>query len=177
MADDLPIAECGELDPSVMYDQRWWRGHSSWRPRSMGGFNSSLYSVEPIDVRTARSYVVENHYSGSYPADSKRFGLFVNDPDEGSALVGVAVFGIPAQMSVLSLAFPGLEPVTQALELSRLVLEGAPAAGLRTSRPSSSAGWERAPANAERGTQFRRPGPSHRQWRNRLRRPLGYAGW
>jgi hypothetical protein len=57
---------------------------------------------------------------------------------DDAALVGVAVFGVPAQAKVLTNVFPGLEPYRESLELSRLVLEG-----------PAHCGVGRAPANAE----------------------------
>jgi hypothetical protein len=110
--------------------------------------------VEEISFTTAREYVVQHHYAHSYPADSRRFGLFLDDPEEGIALVGVAVFGIPAQPKVLLSAFPGLIAVEQSLELSRFVLEGAPRpAGLDAAagvaRGAGVGVVDRAPANSE----------------------------
>lgn len=100
--------------------QRWTEQVQSWRHTSEGGFDPERYAVEPIDEAAAKAYVLANHYSGSYPAASQRYGLF--DP---TGLVGVCVLGIPVQTKTLTNVFPGLEPFTQALELSRLVLEDA----------------------------------------------------
>jgi hypothetical protein len=106
-----------ELNPASLQCQRWRDGQHSWRHVSEGGFDHRRYVVEPIDERPAKEFVVAQHYSRSYPAASRRFGLFT-----GGDLVGVAVFGVPMQYRVLTLCFPELTPVTEALELSRFVL-------------------------------------------------------
>jgi hypothetical protein len=154
MSSGPPILACGEIWPVSPFEQRWRDGYHSWKRRSDGGFNASRYLVEEISFTTAREYVVQHHYAHSYPADSRRFGLFLDDPEEGIALVGVAVFGIPAQPKVLLSAFPGLSPVEQSLELSRFVLEGAPRpAGLDAAagvaRGAGVGLVDRAPANSE----------------------------
>ncbi|MBV8979966.1 MAG: hypothetical protein JO086_03610, partial [Acidimicrobiia bacterium] len=81
-----------EIDPASDWCQRWGQRRHSWRHRSEGGFDASLYTVEPIGELVAKSYVIDHHYSGTYPAASRRFGLFLDD-----LLVGVAVFGIPVR--------------------------------------------------------------------------------
>lgn len=105
------------MSASDALTQRWRRGQHSWRHRSEGGFDSSRYEVAAIDELSAKRFVVEHHYSGTYPATSQRYGLF-----EGEALVGVMVLGIPVQRAVLTNVFPGLEPYDESLELSRFVL-------------------------------------------------------
>lgn len=99
--------------------QRWTDRQQSWRHTSEGGFDPGMYTVEPIDENVAKGYVLSNHYSGSYPAASQRYGLY----DIAGRLVGVCVLGIPVQTKTLTNPFPGLEPFVQSLELSRLVLE------------------------------------------------------
>lgn len=97
--------------------QRWAGGKHSFRHTSEGGFDPARYAVEDIDELTAKRYVIENHYSGSYPASSRRYGLF-----EADKLVGVMVLGIPVQTKTLTSVFPDLEPFVESLELSRFVL-------------------------------------------------------
>lgn len=119
--------------------QRWTRRRHCWVPASEGGFRAADYTVAPIDELTARMYVVEHHYSGSYPVARRRYGLFYREPT-GPVLVGVAVFGVPMSPKVLSNLFPEL-PASCGVELSRFVLEG-PA--LQPGKPGG-----RAPGNAE----------------------------
>jgi hypothetical protein len=110
-----PVAEIATASP---WCQRWNRRVHSWRHISEGGFDASRYSVEPISEGAARAWVVEHHYSGSYPAASQRYGLF----DRSGELLGACVLGVPMTAAVLTNVFPDLRPVTEALELSRLVL-------------------------------------------------------
>ncbi|MGC4174368.1 hypothetical protein [Demequina sp.] len=118
--------------------QRWDRGRHSFVRTSDGGFNPSRYRVEPIDELTAKTYVTTHHYSRTYPAAARRYGLF-HDPDDTRTLVGVAVFGIPAQARVLTGPFPHLEPYRESLELSRFVLHG-PAGGSNLA-PANAESW------------------------------------
>lgn len=70
-----------------------------------------------IDLAPARAFVMRHHYSGSYPADRLRYGLFC-----GPELVGVAVLSVPVQRAVLTGVFPHLEAYSESLELGRFVL-------------------------------------------------------
>jgi hypothetical protein len=144
-AEDLPEhGQLAEINPASNTGQRWWNGWHSWVRRSEGGFDPNRYEVHPISDPLAKSYVQRMHYSGSYVAARRRYGMFIHTPD-GPDLVGVAVFGIPAQPRVLTNVFPDLLPYIESLELARFVLEGQP---LRpTSRRQASAG--RAPGNSE----------------------------
>jgi hypothetical protein len=83
------------------------------------------------------------HYSGSYVAASRRYGMFLHTPD-GPDLVGVAVFAVPAQARVLTNVFPDLEPYTQSLELAGSCWK---ASRKHPHRPSTAMG--RAPSNSE----------------------------
>jgi len=141
-----PHADLGEVNPASEVCQRWVGRQHSWVRRSAGGFDSGRYFVAPVADPVAKDYVVRNHYAGSYPAASRRFGLFL-DCDDGPDLLGVAVFGIPAQARVLGNVFPGLEPYVQSLELSRFVLEGDALAARPGGRAPVFGG--RAPGNSE----------------------------
>ena len=136
----LPVhGDLAEVNPATTgREQRWRNRQHSWVRTSDGGFNPARYAVEPVDEMTAKGYVTANHYSGTYPAASRRFGLFINDVN-GPDLVGVAVFGIPAQAAVLTNVFPDLAPYTEALELSRFVLEGTDGGAARA--PGNSESW------------------------------------
>ena len=141
----LPVhADLGEVNPSSEVCQRWANRQHSWVRRRAGGFDADRYLVAPVAESVAKTYVLANHYAQSYPAASRRYGLFL-DTDDGPDLLGVAVFGIPAQARVLSNVFPDLQPYVQSLELSRFVLEGDTLA-----RPGAPApGLGRAPGNSE----------------------------
>jgi len=131
-----------EIDPASPVGQRWWHGRHSWARPEHGGFDPRRYEVHPIPDPVAKSYVERMHYSGSYVAASRRYGMFIDTP-HGPDLIGVAVFAVPAQARVHTNVFPDLAPYTQSLELGRFVLEGQP----QHRRSAAAAG--RAPANSE----------------------------
>jgi hypothetical protein len=87
-----------EVSPSSQWCQRWTAGRHSWRHTSEGGFDPVRYLVEPISEDTARTWVVQHHYSGSYPAASRRCGQFTR----AGTLLGVCVLGIPMSTAVLT---------------------------------------------------------------------------
>lgn len=94
--------------------QRWQRGRASYRPRGEP-IATERYEVAPIPTdRVAKAFVVAHHYSGSYPAARRRFGLY-----EGAALAGVAVFSQPCHPGVFR-GLPGT--AADSLELGRFVL-------------------------------------------------------
>ncbi len=95
--------------------QRWREGSSCLRPAREVVDLRGLEVVE-IDELTAKAFVQRHHYSRSYPAARRRFGLY----DRGE-LVGVAVFSRPFRAEVLTRAFPMLA-VDQVAELGRFVL-------------------------------------------------------
>lgn len=85
-----------------MQNQRWNRGHGSWRP-SGELIDPRQFEVAEIPEAEAKGFVVRHHYSGSYPAARFRVGLFRADE-----LVGVAVFSHPCSDRVITKAFPAL---------------------------------------------------------------------
>jgi hypothetical protein len=151
----LPVhASLPEVPRTTAWCQRWNQRQHSWTHRRAGGFRAELYRVVPITERTARAYVCTHHYSGSFPAARRSYGLYLTgtaptdpttppDPHapEDSDLVGVAVFGIPVRRAVLTNPLPDLQPYVESLELSRFVLEGD---ALAPGRPPG-----RAPGNSE----------------------------
>lgn len=95
-------------------NQRWLFRVDSYRPPEER-IDPRAYEVAEIpDDRTARAFVEAHHYSASYPAARRRFGLY-----RAGGLVGVAVFSHPCNDRVLSM-FPGRP--TASIELGRLVL-------------------------------------------------------
>lgn len=95
------------------HNQRWLFRRDSYRP-ACEPIRTAEYEVAAIDRdATAKAFVTEHHYSGSYPSAIERFGLY-----HGAQLVGVAVASYPCSNSVLDCAGgPG-----EALELGRFVL-------------------------------------------------------
>lgn len=93
--------------------QRWRERRASFRPAGEL-IDPRAFEVAPIvDDKTARAFVEQHHYSGSYPAARFRFGLY-----ERSELVGVAVFSHPSNPLALRPLPVGLEST----ELGRFVL-------------------------------------------------------
>jgi hypothetical protein len=96
-------------------NQRWRAGRASYRPAGET-INQLRYEVAAIEGDTEpKRFVVEHHYSGTYPAARFRFGLY-----RGAALVGVAVFSHPCNDRVLTAVFGG--QAIEAVELGRFVL-------------------------------------------------------
>lgn len=95
--------------------QRWTRGRASYRPAGEP-IDPRAYEVAEIpDDVTARNFVRANHYSGTFVAAVRRFGLY-----RGGELVGVAVYSVvwDRVTRAAGLVFSGV----RVLELSRLVL-------------------------------------------------------
>jgi hypothetical protein len=94
--------------------QRWRDRRGSYRPAGEV-INTHEFDVSAIsDDRTAKAFVTQHHYSGSYPAARERFGLYWRGD-----LAGVAVFSVPAQPRTLDVLPGGRET---GVELGRLVL-------------------------------------------------------
>jgi len=93
---------------------RWNETRETWRHGSEP-IATRRYEIAVIpDDTTAREFVVRHHYSRSYVAARRRFGLY-----RGAELQGVAVFSQPVQERALA----PLGPVASAgIELGRLVL-------------------------------------------------------
>lgn len=77
-------------------NQRWYKRIHTWRDESEV-IDTRAHEVAEIgDDRTPKAFVEQHHYSGTYPAARKRFGLY-----QGAQLVGVAVFSHPPNEAVL----------------------------------------------------------------------------
>jgi hypothetical protein len=100
---------------SEIPSQRWWYGRDRYR-RYGEPIRPSEYEVAAISEGQARDFVLTHHYSGSYPAARRRFGLF-----HGSQLVGVAVFSVPVNDRTITSAL-GIQDARDGLELGRFVL-------------------------------------------------------
>lgn len=102
--------------------QRWKDRRDSYRRRGES-FHPDEYGVELLTTdRQAKEFVERNHYSASYPAARVRVGLYRKR--EGwftSELVGVAVYSVPMQQSVIPCYAPTCKP-QEGIELGRFVL-------------------------------------------------------
>ncbi len=96
--------------------QRWRSRRESYRPAGEV-IDPRRYEIAAIpDDTSAKAFVREHHYSGTYPAARWRFGLF----ERGGRLAGVAVFSHPCHDRVLTNVFP--VAARDAVELGRFVL-------------------------------------------------------
>jgi hypothetical protein len=104
-------------------EQRWLRHrHLFVPPPPAERFDPSQASVELIPESTAKAFVLEHHYSHSFPAARLRVGLFLKaSPYQAEQLAGVAVFAVPMQPRAIPAYWPSLAPA-QGVELSRFVL-------------------------------------------------------
>jgi hypothetical protein len=97
------------------FNQRWWRGRDCYRPPDEPIRTAEYEVAELPDDTQAKAFVLDHHYSGSYPAARWRFGLFHH-----GRLSGVAVFSHPCNDRVFTNVFAGRP--TDAVELGRFVL-------------------------------------------------------
>ncbi len=93
--------------------QRWNTRRSSYRPAGEI-IRTAEYEVAALPERVAKAFVLEHHYSGTYPAARFRFGLWHH-----GVLAGTAVFSVPVNYNSLKL-LPG-DP-RDSVELGRFVL-------------------------------------------------------
>lgn len=109
------MAQCDANPMQLDLAQRWRDRKASYRPAGEV-INPRTHEVValPGDAM-AKAFVLEHHYSGTYPAARFRFGLY-----RGASLVGVAVFSHPCNDEVLTSVFPGA--ARDSVELGRFVL-------------------------------------------------------
>ena len=74
--------------------QRWRDRRGTYRPAGEP-IDTRRFGVEPIDRATAKRFVCQHHYSGSFPAALVCVGLHEARPFTAAKLVGVAVFSQP----------------------------------------------------------------------------------
>ncbi|EPH46910.1 hypothetical protein ABT390_33790 [Streptomyces aurantiacus] len=117
----LPFTVQTEIPPASDWCQRWQQRTPSWRHASEGGFDARRYTVEPLAEEEAKAFVLQHHYSASYPSAKERFGLYLAAGAE-RRLCGAAVFGVPVSEAVLTKPLPELRPYDESLECSRFVL-------------------------------------------------------
>lgn len=100
---------------AVAHCQRWRARREAYVP-SRSRIRPGDFAVDVIEERQAKAFVVEHHYSGTFPASRLSAGLFW-----GRSLVGVATFSVPMN----ELAVPkhtGLADPLRGVELGRFVL-------------------------------------------------------
>lgn len=96
-----------------MLNQRWRDRRDSYRPAGEV-IRTGDYEVSPVAKLAAKVFVQRHHYSGTFPAARRNFGLH-----RRGELVGVAVFSQPMHDAVLR-DFPGSP--RESVELGRFVL-------------------------------------------------------
>lgn len=95
--------------------QRWRSGRESYRPAGEP-IRTADYEVAAIaGDATPKAFILEHHYSRSFPAARFRFGLYAR----GGALAGVAVFSVPPRAETLTGVFGDGR---DAVDLGRFVL-------------------------------------------------------
>ena len=100
---------------SAIIAQRWRNGRASYRP-ARETIVPHEYDVATLPEGSAKAFILDHHYSRSYPAARHRFGLYWR-----GHLVGVAVFSQPVQDRVLTRVFP-TGSALDSVELGRFVL-------------------------------------------------------
>uniref|UniRef100_UPI003F49100E Mom family adenine methylcarbamoylation protein n=1 Tax=Nonomuraea sp. CA-251285 TaxID=3240002 RepID=UPI003F49100E len=122
----MAVSVLPEVNPASDWCQRCGPGKThTWVHRRDGGFDADRYTVDTVNAPVAKAFVEANHYSGEYPADIKRYGLFDRyalDADRRPTLVGVMILSVPMNVKALTNPFPGLEPFEQSAELGRFCL-------------------------------------------------------
>lgn len=96
-------------------NQRWLARRASYRPPTERIRPAEYDVLELPDDARAKAFVVEHHYSASYPAARFRFGLY-----RRGELVGVAVYAHPCNDAVLTSVFGGR--AIDSVVLARFVL-------------------------------------------------------
>ena len=121
--DDLMgMKKARAADPQGSVTQRWEQGADRYRPASEG-FDPDRYEVRPIDeTREARPFVLQHHYSRSFPSIRLPLGLIElglrRRPDR---LVGVLTFGHPSAEAA-PMKWANIQRTRDAGELNRLVM-------------------------------------------------------
>lgn len=95
--------------------QRWRDRRANFR-QAGELFDPRQGHVEPISESIAKAFIVQHHYSGSYPAARFRAGMYWR-----GGLAGVAVFSVPMNQQIIPHYFDDLAPI-EGVELGRLVL-------------------------------------------------------
>jgi hypothetical protein len=100
---------------TTTHTQRWRDRRDSYRPAGEP-IDVTRYGVALLDEAPARDFVVQHHYSASYPAARCRVGMY----RAGGELVGVAVFSVPMNQRAIP-KYTG-QLANAGVELGRFVL-------------------------------------------------------
>lgn len=101
----------------ALFCQRW-RERREYRIPGRGVIRPDRYRVGLVEQAEAKRFVIDHHYSGSFPAARLSVGLFC--ASSVRRLLGVAVFAVPMNQHVVPKHL-GLQ-ASEGVELSRLVL-------------------------------------------------------
>jgi len=97
--------------------KRWRDRRQRWvAPGEL--FTPSGYVVDVVPERVAKPWICAHHYAGTFPAARLSCGLFASTGSD-SRLVGVAVFSVPMNQSVIP-SYSGFAP-DAGVELGRFV--------------------------------------------------------
>lgn len=100
--------------------QRWRDRRASFVPNS-SVINPKEYSVDVIDCKQAKPFIINHHYSGTFPASRLSVALFRNGAGGRSEIVGVATFSVPMNNAAI-IKHTGLTHYNAGADLGRLVL-------------------------------------------------------
>lgn len=106
---------------TVDRSQRWRDRRASFVPNA-AVFDPRQFSVDVIScAKEAKPFVLQHHYSGSFPATRLSCGLFRNGGGRRPELVGVCSFAVPMNNAAVP-RHTGLDDPLAGTDLGRLVL-------------------------------------------------------
>lgn len=104
----------------LTHSQRWRDRQDTFVPNATY-IDPAEFAVDVIDCALAKRFVVQHHYSGSFPASRLSVGLFRNGAAGRSGLVGVATFSVPMNNRAIPL-HTGLADPLQGVDLGRFIM-------------------------------------------------------
>lgn len=105
---------------SLPFDQRW-ADRREHRRTPGERINPAEYGVDILGRKEAKAFIIQHHYSGSYPAAHLAVGLYRKVGVQSSRLVGAAVFSEGVRSHEAMPRWTGFER-QHGTELGRLVL-------------------------------------------------------
>lgn len=103
------------MSVTIDRSQRWRNRRDRYVPNA-SVIDPAEYAVDVIPEAAAKAFVIQHHYSGSFPAARLSIGLF-----RGRGLVGAAVFSVPMNNRAVPL-HTGLANPLHGVDLGRFVL-------------------------------------------------------